>query len=137
MSAFTLHPRLEADTIPLGRLTLARALLMKDARWPWLILVPEREGAEEIFDLGARDRGVLTEETSLVAEALSQETGAYKINLGALGNMVRQLHIHVIARQEGDAGWPGPVWGQGEPLPYGPGDAEALAARLARRLGFA
>ncbi|MFD2237873.1 HIT domain-containing protein [Aureimonas populi] len=137
MSSFLLDPRLEADTIPLARLPLCRALLMNDRRWPWVILVPERPGLVELFDLAAPERALLAEEASLTAEALKAQTGALKINLGALGNMVRQFHLHVIARQEGDEGWPGPVWGRPGAAPYEAGEGQALALALAGRMGRA
>ncbi|MGD0191383.1 MAG: HIT family protein [Rhizomicrobium sp.] len=111
--------------------TLSRVLLMNDARYPWLILVPRRLDAVEIHDLGASDRATLMEEISRASKALKSATGAAKINVGALGNLVPQLHVHIVARMIGDAVWPGPVWGRGEPQPYVREDRDKLLARLA------
>jgi diadenosine tetraphosphate (Ap4A) HIT family hydrolase len=91
---------------------------MNDRRWPWLVMVPQRPGIEEIHDLTPLDQAMVTFETNMVAQALKNMTGCSKINSGALGNIVRQLHIHIIARSEGDPGWPGPVWGHGSREPY-------------------
>jgi diadenosine tetraphosphate (Ap4A) HIT family hydrolase len=116
---FSLDPRLAADTRPIGDFALCRLLLMNDSRFPWLILVPRRADLSEIFDLAPPERAVLIEEAARAAEKLKALTGADKINIGALGNKVRQLHVHVIARFAGDAAWPGPVWGAGEASYYG------------------
>lgn len=121
---FALHPRLAADTISLGRLNLCRVLLMNDARWPWFILVPERAGVREIFELEEEDQKLLHRETMLLSRSVSDSFRADKMNIAALGNVVPQLHVHVIARYESDAAWPAPVWGKGEPVPY---DAAGLA----------
>lgn len=124
--AFSLDPRLEADTRHALDLPLCRLLLMRDARWPWLILVPRRAGIVELFDMDEDDRRALLAETTLVAQALSAATGAEKINVGALGNVVRQFHLHVVARSAGDPNWPKPVWGFESALPYPIGADEAL-----------
>ncbi|MAU94801.1 MAG: hypothetical protein CMP81_02765 [Fulvimarina sp.] len=123
MRRFELDPRLAADTTTVGTLGLCTLLLMNDRRWPWLILVPQRSDVTEIHDLTPLDQTMLTFETSLTAKALQTFTGAEKINVGALGNRVRMLHVHVVARRTGDANWPGPVWGFGEAEPY---EAETL-----------
>jgi diadenosine tetraphosphate (Ap4A) HIT family hydrolase len=136
MTAFTLHPRLDADTMHVGDLWLCRVLLMNDARFPWLILVPKRAGLSEPFDLEDEDEARLWREVSGTARALKRETGAFKINIAALGNQVPQLHVHVIARSEGDAAWPGPVWGVGDAVPYEDGTGAALAGRLKAALGL-
>jgi diadenosine tetraphosphate (Ap4A) HIT family hydrolase len=115
---FALDPRLEADTIPLGDMALCRVLLMNDSRFPWLILVPRRAGLVEITDLTPFERRALIEEAALAADRLKLLTGAKKINIGALGNVVSQLHVHVVARFESDAAWPGAVWGAGVTQPY-------------------
>ena len=94
-------------------MALSRVLLMNDARLPWLILVPRREGLVELIDLDAADRMQLIEEATRASRFLKAHAGADKINVGALGNIVRQLHVHVVARSIGDTGWPGPVWGHG------------------------
>ncbi|MGR9170087.1 HIT family protein [Rhizobium sp. KDH_Rht_773_N] len=118
MSDFVLDPRLDSDSTSILVIGLCDVRLSKDARWPWLILVPRRAGITEIFELTPLDQVLLTFEIDLVAAALKKITGATKINVGALGNIVRQLHVHVIARSEGDANWPGPVWGFGKAEPY-------------------
>lgn len=94
------------------------------------MLVPQRPGASEIFDLTPLDQTMLTFETTLVAEALKTVTGATKINVAALGNIVRQLHVHVIARSEGDANWPGPVWGFGTAEPRTADETKAFSAKI-------
>ena len=111
--SFALDPRLAADTIAIGDLKLSRLLLMDDARYLWLILVPRHENLSELIHLGETDRTILMEEIAAVSQALIGFAGVEKINVGALGNIVRQLHIHVVARSMGDAAWPGPVWGAG------------------------
>lgn len=126
--SFELDPRLARDTGLVGDLPLCRVLLMKESRWPWLILVPRKVGLVELTDLDAAERAQALEEAVRAADWLKAHAKADKINLGALGNIVRQLHIHVVARREGDPGWPGPVWGLGTAVPYGDG---ALAAMLA------
>lgn len=135
MTPFTLDARLAADCIPLGRFALSRLLLMNDATYPWLILVPERPGASEVFDLGADDRRVLAAETALVARALKACSDADKINVAALGNVVAQLHVHVIARFVGDPAWPAPVWGRVPATAYTAEAAASTAARVVAALG--
>ncbi len=131
---FTLHPRLAADTAFVTDWPLSRVLLMNDARYPWLILVPRREGLVELHDLDANGRKTLIEEIARAGAALKALSGAAKINTGTLGNLVPQLHIHVVARKPDDTAWPGPVWGQGSPSPYEPAAREALLGELARSL---
>lgn len=127
--AFSLHPRLAADTLVLGSLTLSRILLMNDARYPWLILVPAVADARELHDLEAGDRILLMEEIAGASRRLSDQYAPDKINVGAIGNIVPQLHVHVVARREGDPAWPAPVWGVGTAKPYGEtAAAEVLAA---------
>jgi diadenosine tetraphosphate (Ap4A) HIT family hydrolase len=123
---FGLAPRLAADTHEVGDFELCRVLLMNDSRYPWLILVPRRAGLSEIHDLTAEERSLLIEEAARAGAGLKSLTNAKKINTGALGNMVGQLHVHVVARFVGDAAWPGPVWGAGRSVPY----EDAAAARL-------
>lgn len=129
---FLLDPRLAADTVTLGDLPLCRVLMMNERRYPWLILVPRRQGLVELLDLDPDESRMLWEELHQSMAAL-REMGT-KINMGALGNIVRQLHIHVIARCEGDPAWPGPVWGHSPREPW-PDPAEA-AAGLRRRLSL-
>jgi diadenosine tetraphosphate (Ap4A) HIT family hydrolase len=131
---FTLHERLAADSVEVARLGLSRLLLMDERRWPWLILVPERAGASELHDLGPRDRRLLIEEAAAVGQLLKTVFAADKINIGALGNIVPQLHVHVIARHRGDPAWPGPVWGAFARSPYAAAKKAALLRRLRRAL---
>jgi len=132
---FDLHAQLEADTVALVDWRLSRLLLMNDRRFPWLILVPRVLSASEVFDLPVADRAVLWREVDEAASKLKAETGAQKINVGALGNIVRQLHIHVVARNEGDGAWPGPVWGSGTRIPYEAGRLKTLTAQFVALLG--
>ncbi len=131
---FQLDPRLAADTFLVGDLALCRILLMDDSRFPWLILVPRRADATEIHELAPSERAQLIEEAALSGERLKAFSGAQKINIAALGNMVPQLHMHVVARFAGDAAWPGPVWGVGKAAPYEKEAAAHLAAELRRIL---
>jgi diadenosine tetraphosphate (Ap4A) HIT family hydrolase len=132
---FDLHAQLEADTVPLAEWPLSRVLLMNDRRFPWLILVPRIASATEVFELAHAQRAVLWREVDVAASKLKAETGALKINIGALGNVVRQLHVHVVARNEGDGAWPGPVWGSGTRIPYEANRLKALTTRYAAMLG--
>ncbi|WP_188823501.1 HIT domain-containing protein [Brucella endophytica] len=134
MTGFTLDNRLAADTFSIARLGLCDLRLMNDRRWPWLILVPQRPDMAEIIDLTPLDQTMLTFETGIAAQALKTVTGCEKINTGALGNIVRQLHIHVIARNSGDAGWPGPVWGYGTREAYDKQEAEAFIGAIRKAL---
>lgn len=118
--SFALDPKLAADTRVIGDLSLSRALLMNDARCPWIVLVPRRAGLSEITDLDAAERAQWMEELALAAQILRALPEVEKINLGALGNIVRQLHGHVVGRRAGDFAWPGPVWGAGQALAYPP-----------------
>lgn len=137
MSDFDLDPRLAADTLPILDLPLSRLLMMRDGNYPWLILVPRRAGAVEILDLAAEDRAALWSEIERVAEALRAETAADKLNVAALGNVVAQLHVHVIARFRSDAAWPAPVWGRVPAISLDEARAAALAAGVKARLGLA
>jgi diadenosine tetraphosphate (Ap4A) HIT family hydrolase len=131
---FAIDSRLAADTLPLGDLPLCRVLLMNDNRFPWLILVPRHASLSEIHDLTPAERAVLIEEAAFAGEKLKAFTRAKKINTGALGNMVAQLHVHVVARFDADAAWPGPVWGSGKAIPYA--DAAPVLASLRAALGL-
>ena len=134
--AFTLDPQFAADTLPIGDLGLSRLLLMNDARFPWLILVPRRAGVVEIVDLPSPERAMLIEEIACCSEALREIARVGKLNVAALGNRVAQLHVHVIGRFAHDAAWPDPVWGRGAAEPYRDGAGARLAAsvRAALRL---
>lgn len=115
MSAFLIHPQLTADTFPIGDFPLCRVLLMNNANFPWLILVPRKAGLRELFDLEPHEYAEAMQEIRFVAEKLSALTCAHKMNIAALGNIVPQLHIHIIARFENDAAWPAPIWNSGVP----------------------
>jgi diadenosine tetraphosphate (Ap4A) HIT family hydrolase len=132
---FLLDPGLKADCLPICDLNLCQLLLMDDCRWPWVILVPRIENAVEIHQLDASDQALLQIETSKTADILAQVSGCEKINAGALGNIVRQLHVHVIARSTGDENWPGPVWGFGQRQPYQSHTGENLTNMLRKKLG--
>ncbi|MBU6198859.1 MAG: HIT family protein [Xanthomonadaceae bacterium] len=125
---FGLDPRLAGDTHAIGDLELSRLLLMDDARFPWLILVPRRVGLRDLIDLDGRDQQRLLAEIDRCARALRVLETPDKLNIAMLGNVVAQLHVHVIARHASDAAWPRPVWGFGEREPYA---RDALATRLA------
>lgn len=128
---FALDPRLEQDTALVAAFPLCRVLLMRDARYRWLILVPPKPDLAELHDLEPADRVQLFEEIADCSRALQRLYTPEKINVGALGNIVRQLHIHVVARQTGDPAWPGPVWGHSEAAPYSPDALAETCERLA------
>lgn len=130
MTDFVLHERLAADAVFVTNWPLTRVLLMNDARFSWLILVPRRTDVTELFQLSQKERQELMEEIAQASKKLKAITGAAKINVGALGNMVPQLHVHVVARSPDDAAWPGPVWGHGAAVAYEPSARDALLAKL-------
>ncbi|MCG7585033.1 HIT domain-containing protein [Photobacterium sp. OFAV2-7] len=127
---FSLHPRLAADTTVLGDLPLCRVLLSKEALGPWLILVPRRDEITEIHHLPEQDQLQLIRESSAVARLLETDYQADKINVGALGNLVPQLHVHHIARFQSDIAWPGPIWGNTDGTQREEGIQQALADEL-------
>lgn len=131
---FHLHERLSADTYTIKDLPLCRLLLMDDSRFPWTILVPRRTELRDFHDVAAADKPDFHEEINRVSVALKKMTGAHKMNVAALGNMVPQLHVHVIARFEGDFCWPRPVWGEGTAVPYPPAEAGRLIESLKKAL---
>jgi len=135
MTAFALDPRLAGDTHLVADFDLCRVLLMDDARFPWLILVPRRIGLTEIIELSRDDQHALLDEVDRAARTLHALYKPDKLNVAALGNLVAQLHVHVIARFHRDAAWPRPVWGVGERAAYPDVErAQRLAAlRLALR----
>lgn len=128
MQTFTLHERLKNDTFEVTDLKLCRVLLMNDESFPWLILVPMRPGVTEIHVLSKEDRALLIEEMAAASRAVTRAFNPDKMNLGALGNLVPQLHIHVVGRKKTDRAWPGPVWGSGSGKPY---SSEGLQQTLA------
>ena len=113
-TGWSLHPQLHADTVAVCDLALSRLLAMNDANFPWLIVVPRRAGVSEIIDLGV-EQSVLMDELAKVSRALKDETRCDKLNVAAIGNVVPQLHIHVVARRKDDPLWPKPIWGVGPP----------------------
>lgn len=121
---FELDARLAADTVPVASLPLCDVLLMNDARYPWLILVPRRADLVEVTDLAIAEQALLWQEVNRASNALRTVGPCEKLNLAALGNIVRQLHLHVVLRRKTDEAWPGPVWGSGRSTPYA---ADALA----------
>ncbi|OQP85384.1 diadenosine tetraphosphate hydrolase [Rhizobium rhizosphaerae] len=134
LTQFEIDERLARDSRHLVDLDLCELRLMEDCRWPWLLLVPRRDGIEEVYELRPEDQALFFAETVRIAEVLNDVTGADKINIGALGNHVRQLHMHVIARLETDAAWPNPVWGVGAAEPWDEAERERFVFRLMERL---
>jgi diadenosine tetraphosphate (Ap4A) HIT family hydrolase len=131
---FALDPAFATTSAALGELRLCHARLQQDARFPWIVLIPRRPGLRELEDLGAADRQAVMDEilaagraVRAVGETLGRPVA--KLNVGQLGNLTPQLHVHVIGRRPDDPAWPGPVWGHGAAQPYAPNDlATALAA---------
>lgn len=136
MSDFELHPQLAADTLTVGRLPLCRLLLMNDANYPWLILVPERPGVREIYELDAGDQQALLQESSQLGRALMELFCGDKLNIAALGNVVPQLHVHHVVRHHRDPAWPAPVWGRVPARPYEPAEGEARLTQVRAALGL-
>lgn len=132
---FTLDSRLQQDSLVLGDLPLCRLLLSKDANYPWFILVPRRADVSELFELEEVDQRQLWEETTALAEALKDAFAADKMNVAALGNVVSQLHMHVIVRRHGDAAWPAPVWGKVQAIDYTDGQVGGIRQQIRALLG--
>jgi len=130
-SASSLDQRLAADTIPIGDLSLSSVLLMDDARFPWFILVPRRAGASELTDLSDEEAAQLMSEIRIATRVMLELAKPDKVNVGALGNVVAQLHVHVVGRFRSDPAWPGPVWRHGSRTPYPAHAATALVERAA------
>jgi diadenosine tetraphosphate (Ap4A) HIT family hydrolase len=128
-----LHPQLERDTFPIGDLPLSRVLVINDANYPWLLLVPRRAGVE-LIDFDAVEQSQLMTEIARTADALRAVTACHKLNIAALGNVVPQFHVHIIARFRTDAAWPKPVWGLVAPRAYEPETLQHFAASLRARL---
>ncbi|MDE2184872.1 MAG: HIT domain-containing protein [Alphaproteobacteria bacterium] len=127
---FELHPRLAGDTAFIKDWPVSRLLVMDDARFPGIILVPRRPNIVEFFDLEPADRVMLCEEMAMAGERLKALTACDKVNIAMLGNIVSQLHVHVVARYRDDAAWPGPIWGCGERLVYDPAALDDFRSRL-------
>ncbi|WP_334061633.1 HIT domain-containing protein [Alteromonas genovensis] len=131
---FELDSRLHNDTFFVCDLTLCRVLLMNDKQFPWLILVPMRNNIAEIIDLPEQEQQTLLAESAKVSTVLQQVFSPYKLNVGALGNVVRQLHVHHVARFENDVAWPKPVWGNQAPVAYDDVEASAILSTLKQAL---
>nr|WP_256346031.1 HIT domain-containing protein [Pseudomonas tolaasii] len=121
---------MQQDTLAIGDFPLCRLLLSNDSNYPWFILVPRKDGISEVFQLDVADQHTLWHETTALAELLNAGLGADKMNIGALGNVVSQLHVHVIVRKRDDAAWPAPVWGKHPAQPYTQEQVAAIRARL-------
>jgi diadenosine tetraphosphate (Ap4A) HIT family hydrolase len=134
MDDWSLNRQLEQDTINIGDLPLSRVLVVNDGNYPWLMLVPRREGAKELVDLNDVEQSQLMTEINRVARALQDITKPDKLNIAALGNMVPQLHVHVIARRTSDPAWPRPVWGVVPPVPHDPQEIEHFIRALRRQI---
>ena len=133
-SAWSLHPQLAKDTVPIGDLALSRILLVTDANYPWLILVPRLPALVELIDLEENAQIQLLSEVAAAARVLKNITECEKLNIAALGNQVPQLHVHVIGRRHSDAAWPKPVWGAVAPTAYDPAVREGFIGALRRAL---
>ena len=133
-TGWSLHPQLAADTVPVCDLALSRLLAMNDANFPWLILVPRRAGASEIIDLHLQESALMMKEIGIVSRALKRETRCEKLNIAAIGNVVPQLHIHIIARHKDDAAWPKPVWGVVPQRAYEAAALQHFVAAIHRRV---
>ena len=127
---FKLHPQLAEDCFLIKLLNLSQVLLMNDARFPWLILVPMRLHIKELYELTGEDQQLLLSEILTVSKCIKTHFNADKMNIASLGNKVEQCHVHIIARFKGDPAWPSPVWGFQKPIPYEPEDAKALVEIL-------
>ena len=134
LTMFKLHERLDQDCLLVGQFELCLLLISRDANYPWLILVPKREGITEIHQLNATDRQQLLEESCILSQAMTELFAPDKLNVAALGNVVPQLHIHHIARYRSDAAWPQPIWGVVPSDEYDPDMLSARCENLRQRL---
>ncbi|MEE9100078.1 MULTISPECIES: HIT domain-containing protein [Pseudomonas] len=132
---FALDTRLKQDTVPVGDFPLSSLLLMNDSQYPWFILVPRREDVSELFQLDPEDQQQLWREATQLAETLKDTFCADKMNVANLGNVVSQLHVHVIVRRRSDVAWPGPVWGRHPAVPYSAEELARLREKLRMVLG--
>ena len=133
---FTLDARLEQDTWLIGDLPLCRLLLSNDSNYPWFILVPRREGISELFQLDDSDQQLMWRETTELARVLNEMFDAHKMNVATLGNVVSQLHMHVIVRYRTDAAWPAPVWGKLPAKPYAEAQVSEMRSKLKQAFTF-
>ena len=131
---FCLDSRLKNDTIYIGKLQLSQVLLMNDSRYPWIILVPELENVYEWTDLSKEDQATLHDESLLIQNALKDLYGGQSLNIGKLGNIVSQFHLHHIVRFENDPAWPGPVWGHSSAVNYSPQELESRISEIKQAL---
>ncbi|HEY0219959.1 MAG TPA: HIT family protein [Afipia sp.] len=131
---WTLNPHLAGDTVDIGDLPLSRVLIIKDSNYPWLLLVPRRSDASDLTDLNEVEQSQLMTEINRVARALKEVTKPDKLNIAALGNLVGQLHIHVIARRTSDVAWPRPVWGAAPAIGYDPEEMNAFKTALRKKI---
>jgi len=132
---FILDSRLHHDTVALGDFPLCRLLLSKDANYPWFVLVPRRPAISEVFELDEEAQQQLWKETTLLAKLLDKVFVADKMNIATLGNVVSQLHMHVIVRHKKDPAWPGPVWGSQPARAYAPKELARVRRSVERELG--
>ncbi|HEX8588972.1 HIT domain-containing protein [Pseudomonas sp.] len=131
---FVLDPRLLQDTLPIGDFPLCTLLLSNDSNYPWFILVPKRPGISEVFQLSEAEQAQLWKETTYLSAVLDRAFKADKMNVAALGNVVNQLHMHVIVRLRSDAAWPAPVWGKHPAKPYSPEEVTRIRSQLRSEL---
>jgi diadenosine tetraphosphate (Ap4A) HIT family hydrolase len=131
---FTLDAQLEADTIFIADLELSQVRLLNDSRFPWLVLVPRVNNASELHELPVDVAQMLLGEIRCVAQLLTSVIACEKINIGALGNKVRQLHVHIIARTTTDVAWPGAVWDKGPAVPYADQNKQEMIEDVRRQL---
>jgi diadenosine tetraphosphate (Ap4A) HIT family hydrolase len=134
-TGWTLHPKLRADTVMVGDLALSRLLAMNDAEYPWLILVPRRVAVTEMFDLGP-EQALLMDEIARTSSALMGATRCDKLNVAAIGNVVPQLHVHVVARYKTDPLWPRPMWGATAGRQYEPSAMQGFVNAIRSRIGL-
>jgi diadenosine tetraphosphate (Ap4A) HIT family hydrolase len=134
--AWSLDPQLARDTVAIGDLPLAQVRVMNDGNFPWLILVPRRAGVVELIDLDDEQQAQLMDEIALLSHVLKDVTRCDKLNIATIGNVVAQLHIHIVARRRADAAWPRPVWGAVPASPYEPAELAGFVARIRQEVAF-
>jgi diadenosine tetraphosphate (Ap4A) HIT family hydrolase len=125
-----IHPQLLNDCLVIGRFTLCHLLLVKDANYPWFILVPDRDGIQEVYQLSEQDQIQLISESSTLSQRLMKIFNGDKFNVAALGNQVPQLHLHHIVRYQGDPAWPGPIWGKVPARAYSEDELDEIVGKL-------
>jgi len=135
-AVWSLDPQLERDTAMVGDLPLARTLLMNDANYPWLILVPRHPGVTELIDLDDEQQAQLMDEIVMLSRVLKDVTACDKLNVAAIGNIVPQLHVHLVARRRSDLAWPRPVWGAVPTRPYAEAELASFIDRIRQEVAF-